>query len=525
MKMYCCARGTFHCQYANEVKFDKLKTKYSIDEDIVVHYIIRDRIHTSSRDWIGIFPRGWSNLQQYLTFEFVVLSPKTSNLSNRSIMFLHTFHREALPNVDYQFVYVSKEIEILGTSSYFRFIVTPNLRPLDRNSNIVDCGVMSDGYSSLIVSPSTSNTGKLLGCSKSFDNIQSHRICRSLADHRNRTCRFCSKSASFTTNRIQFLLLHNEQLVARVGRLARDLELKEAAVKSERMAQAVLTKRLQAYETFVADMLKRLNLTGTIKIKDKMGKEMIVQKVKSKDEAEDKPLPVLEVSMLNQSPESATKINETKEVARASNLFDTVNNEEDKVSKDFAESGFSVKIEPDEGEQNFEVTLSVEKEQSQFDRRISMSATGFREDGEKRCDSYVTKEATGAICQRVDNTCGVTCKIEQPNCVEGKPEDAVNMVHGDKKTMGKLDPVINLDSPKCCCDCHSKTCSSIKKFDNDGVNEWVLQCECDLEVADRMYQMIDNYAEQQRGTMEAKKDGLSAILIKGRNTKFAVIKY
>ncbi|KAF3423503.1 hypothetical protein E2986_05055 [Frieseomelitta varia] len=283
----------------------------------------------------------------------------------------------------------------------------------------------------------------------------------------------------FRYYQIQFLLLHNEQLVARVGRLARDLELKEAAVKSERMAQAVLTKRLQAYETFVADMLKRLNLTGTIKIKDKMGKE---------------------------------------------NLFDTVNNEEDKVSKDFAESGFSVKIEPDEGEQNFEVTLSVEKEQSQFDRRISMSATGFREDGEKRCDSYVTKEATGAICQRVDNTCGVTCKIEQPNCVEGKPEDAVNMVHGDKKTMGKLDPVINLDSPKCCCDCHSKTCSSIKKFDNDGVNEWVLQCECDLEVADRMYQMIDNYAEQQRGTMEAKKDGLSAILIKGRNTKFAVIK-
>ena len=62
---------------------------------------------------------------------------------------------------------------------------------------------MSDGYSSLIVSPSTSNTGKLLGCSKSFDNIQSHRICRSFADHRNRTCRFCSKSASFTTNRVR----------------------------------------------------------------------------------------------------------------------------------------------------------------------------------------------------------------------------------------------------------------------------------------------------------------------------------
>ena len=80
----------------------------------------------------------------------------------------------------------------------------------------------------------------------------------------------------FQCYQIQFLLLHNEQLVARVGRLARDLELTEAAVKSERMAQTVLRKRLQAYETFVADMFKRLNLTGTIKIMDKMGKEVLI---------------------------------------------------------------------------------------------------------------------------------------------------------------------------------------------------------------------------------------------------------
>lgn len=54
--------------------------------------------------------------------------------------------------------------------------------------------------------------------------------------------------------------------------------------------------------------------------------------------------------------------------------------------------------------------------------------------------------------------------------------------------------------------------------------EWALQCECDLKVSDGMYQMIDNYAENQCTTREAMKSGLSAILIKGRNTKFAVIK-
>lgn len=40
--------------------------------------------------------------------------------------------------------------------------------------------------------------------------------------------------------------------------------------------------------------------------------------MKPKDEAENKPLPVLEVSMLNQSPESTTRVNETKEVAGVS---------------------------------------------------------------------------------------------------------------------------------------------------------------------------------------------------------------
>lgn len=54
--------------------------------------------------------------------------------------------------------------------------------------------------------------------------------------------------------------------------------------------------------------------------------------------------------------------------------------------------------------------------------------------------------------------------------------------------------------------------------------EWALQCECDLKVSDEMYQMIDNYAENQCTMNEAMKSGLSAILIKGRNTKFAVIK-
>lgn len=70
-------------------------------------------------------------------------------------------------------------------------------------------------------------------------------------------------------------MLHNEQLAARVGRLTRDLELTEAAVRSEKVARTALNKTLQAYETFVADMFKCLSLTGTVKILDKTGKEVL----------------------------------------------------------------------------------------------------------------------------------------------------------------------------------------------------------------------------------------------------------
>lgn len=61
-----------------------------------------------------------------------------------------------------------------------------------------------------------------------------------------------------------------------MNRLTRDLELTEATVKSERMAQTVLTKKLQAYEMFIADMFKCLNIMGTVKIMDKSGKEVFI---------------------------------------------------------------------------------------------------------------------------------------------------------------------------------------------------------------------------------------------------------
>ncbi|XP_017758554.1 PREDICTED: uncharacterized protein LOC108549595 [Eufriesea mexicana] len=480
--MYCCARGTFHCQYMNGVQFEALKTKYRTDEDIVVRYTIQDR---------------------------------------------------ALPNVDYQFVYVSREIEILGTSSYFRFILAPNFHPIVRNSSTPGRDVVNNVRLPSIMSPS-SNVGKAIGSSKSIDNIQSYRVSRAFADQRQRTCRFCSKSASFTTNKVQFLLLHNEQLAARVNRLTRDLELTEAAVRSEKMARAASNKRLQAYETFVADMFKCLNLTGTVKIMDKAGREIIVQEVKRKnlpptrDESGDKSVPILEVSMSNRpsamkEKNEETNSNEVENIPRVSSSF----RENNRVGKDWEEDAdYSMKAEinTNEDEKNLEITMSVEEEEVQFQKKVSLTSIEVRESRENHRGGYVTKEATGTTNQREDTIYRVTCNIEQPNCVEDKPEDAKSGIY-DKKMAEYSSATVNCS--KCCCDWHlnaAKAHCENKGFDNDNSNDWALQCECDLEVSDDIYRMIDNYAEPNCSTVEPIKGALSAILIKGRNAKFSVIK-
>lgn len=68
--------------------------------------------------------------------------------------------------------------------------------------------------------------------------------------------------------------LLNEHLMARVGRLDRDLELTEAALKTEKSARTALSKKLHAYESFVEKMFKCLNGTGIVKMRDNTGKEV-----------------------------------------------------------------------------------------------------------------------------------------------------------------------------------------------------------------------------------------------------------
>ena len=87
-------------------------------------FVCLSQIEPSSRDWIGIFPRGWCNLQQYINFEWVSQSypvenpnPDQNNKENgdlvkRIVHFCPKYLATVSKNSFYQFVYISKQIEV-----------------------------------------------------------------------------------------------------------------------------------------------------------------------------------------------------------------------------------------------------------------------------------------------------------------------------------------------------------------------------------------------------------------------------
>ncbi|XP_023288057.1 tax1-binding protein 1 homolog [Orussus abietinus] len=278
--MRCCPRNPDHYAYhGDNVTFVNLKTKYDINEDLAVDYVLHNNIVTSTRDWIGIFPRGWTNLQQYLTFEYAFDCVKNANLSQRSILFLSAFLQQALPNTEYQFVYVSKSIQVLAMSFYFRFTSIGNFNQDLRNQSTckADRVTSPTGFS-----PYIAVSDHIL---QKTDNFATSSVAGTKSIPRNtllqkmgsqKICQYCRMPT------VRFLISHNNCLVGRIGRLERDLGIAEEVVKHAKMARSNLWNRLQAYEAFVAEMLRSLIVKGMVKITDQSGKEMILRRVDSK---------------------------------------------------------------------------------------------------------------------------------------------------------------------------------------------------------------------------------------------------
>ncbi|XP_049944176.1 uncharacterized protein LOC126425248 [Schistocerca serialis cubense] len=81
------------------------------------------KVRTSTRDWIGLFKKGWSKPEELIVFEWATGHASEETLPRRAVTFCSKDFRSRInPNDQYQFAYVSKLHQILGRSQFFLFI-------------------------------------------------------------------------------------------------------------------------------------------------------------------------------------------------------------------------------------------------------------------------------------------------------------------------------------------------------------------------------------------------------------------
>ncbi|XP_034234342.1 uncharacterized protein LOC117641276 isoform X2 [Thrips palmi] len=113
----------------NEVIFRNVRPRYKFQNKISVLYVLSPKTKTSTRDYVGIYPRGWKQLREFVGFERPIPAPFEEQSLDRCIQFIcQRPHVMASLNRDYQFLYVNQYHEVLGMSDFFQFVeeVTSN---------------------------------------------------------------------------------------------------------------------------------------------------------------------------------------------------------------------------------------------------------------------------------------------------------------------------------------------------------------------------------------------------------------
>uniref|UniRef100_A0A146KW39 Tax1-binding protein 1 n=1 Tax=Lygus hesperus TaxID=30085 RepID=A0A146KW39_LYGHE len=114
------------------VTFDDIKINYCLARDLQVIFTIDPSVSASTRDWIGVYQAGWNSFESCLTFQWGIGRHYKNACRTRSLTFKARDLAKAKCGTHYQFVYVSRYLEILGVSQYFQFsnVETPLRRPV-----------------------------------------------------------------------------------------------------------------------------------------------------------------------------------------------------------------------------------------------------------------------------------------------------------------------------------------------------------------------------------------------------------
>ncbi|XP_014258860.1 calcium-binding and coiled-coil domain-containing protein 2-like isoform X1 [Cimex lectularius] len=106
------------------VTFENVFITYNRDEDVVVEFTLDPQMKASTRDWLGIYPAGWSSYESFVTYKWGIGDPINNSCRTRKIIFDPNDLIDVKPDRHYQFVYISQHLEIMGVSRFFQFCTT-----------------------------------------------------------------------------------------------------------------------------------------------------------------------------------------------------------------------------------------------------------------------------------------------------------------------------------------------------------------------------------------------------------------
>lgn len=317
--------------FSNEkalVQFVDTEEKYFLDKQFLpVNYVLDKKYKPTSKDFIGIFPRGWREFDQMILGDYV--HPRSIGSTDTKISFQLPFNfsenKMTCFNADYQLIYVNDDFKVLGRSPYFKIYRSSE----EKEENVVyeAQGSAQVSHAALVKSIEPELT-KVLGsevqhCREKWEKITKEtpkpkcnptiigsykkpspfKIRSPLGESSSQQgglpefqrnyaaprCDFCHRTNELLNDKqmlsrqLKNLAECNYDLRKKVHDLENELELSYVSQRTMKQQLGRLTFDVESYENVTKALLKNLQGYSPVCI-DNAGKEIMVQRVNPETE-------------------------------------------------------------------------------------------------------------------------------------------------------------------------------------------------------------------------------------------------
>ncbi|XP_049841159.1 uncharacterized protein LOC126291636 isoform X3 [Schistocerca gregaria] len=285
------------------VAFENVKPYFVINEDLVVVYAVDKKVRTSTRDWIGLFKKGWSKPEELIVFEWATGHASEEALPRRAVTFCSKDFRSRInPNDQYQFAYVSKLHQVhsqatkrvnavSGLAGALPHLdVPPNCTPAPKKYSTCNWStghVTINHHLSEHVSPSKTNALRVAPAPCVVDTLAHPDLPpnfnrKKSADKKCPTCN-CPSDYVIANNRLTEKAVSQAQLIrsleSKLTALQSELELCHASQQQLKIKADMACRERENYCSFIGQFLESLKRKGQLKVVDSEGNTIMVKNV------------------------------------------------------------------------------------------------------------------------------------------------------------------------------------------------------------------------------------------------------